>query len=102
MAKKKSIRKAKANKRAVGLLILVTALLAILLGVGIVMMKIDRDKEEAYLQKLEESVAYESVRQEILAAADGAELTDEDIIRIAREKFGLVFPEDIIFRPENE
>ena len=90
----------KAHRRSVVMVVIVTIILLVAIAIPAV-----RNYEENFkLQK--EQAAYEASleaaakRAEELKARANAVLTDEQIIAIARARFGLVFPDEIIFKPK--
>ncbi len=99
---KKGIREKKSKKRSIAAMILVTAFIAICFLAAFFRMRMESEEVRAKREAIEASIAYESVRAEILAEADGRVLTDEEIIQIAKEKFGLVFPYEILLLPKEE
>ena len=91
----------KAHRRSVILVVIATIIL-----LGAFSIPIIRNYEEN--QKLQlEKAAYEASLQEAVKKSEelknraNAVLTDEQIIAIARARFGLVFPDEIIFKPSN-
>lgn len=53
-------------------------------------------EQEAYMESVAEAQSWAAELQELR----NQELTEKQIIEIAREKFGLVFPDEIQFVPE--
>lgn len=56
-------------------------------------------KNESVLQ---ESIQAEKERAEQLESEKGRELTPKEMIEIARQRFGLVFPNEILFLPNEK
>ena len=96
----RSVRKEKAQKRSVIVAFLVTLVFAAVFSLLIYKTR----QQNASLEKNREAILA-SVRAEIVTASqlseqEGQELTEEEIIRIARERYGLVFPNEILFVPK--
>ena len=91
----------KAHRRSVILVVVATIILLAAFSVPV----IRNHEENLRLQK--EQAAYEASLEEAMKKAEelkaraNAVLTDEQIIAIARVRFGLVFPDEIIFKPSN-
>ncbi len=63
-----------------------------------------REKNEAYMereQNLREQIASEQERQEELKEYEKYVQTKKYVEEVAREKLGLVYENEIIFKPEN-
>ena len=58
-------------------------------------------KNKARLQLIAENTAKEKVRSEALKKKEERYQSDEYIEEIAREKLGLVYPDEIILKPGN-
>ncbi len=91
----------KAHRRSVIMVVIVTIILLVAIAIPTV-----RNYQEN--QRLElERAAYEASLEEAVKRAEelknraNAVLTDAEIIAIARSRFGLVFPDEIIFKPSN-
>ena len=98
--RRSSIRQEKANKRSVLAAAVITLLLICVLGFGIVRANKklrDLSEEAAAVQAGVETQIAES---EALAERKEGGLTIAEIIEIARERFRLVFPNEIIFVPK--
>ncbi len=91
----------KAHRRSVILVVVATVILLAAFSVPV----IRNHEENLRLQK--EQAAYEASLEEAMKKAEelkaraNAVLTDEQIIAIARARFGLVFPDENIFKPSN-
>ena len=96
----RSIRIDRAHKRSVILVVIVTLVLAAILSVAILRLnrknKILMNNNKA----MEELVSEEEAKKESLKAQDGKGLTKEEAERIARERYHLVYPDEIILTPE--
>ena len=100
--RRSSIRQEKANKRSVLIAAVITLLLICVLGFGIVRANKrlrDLSEEAAAVQAGVETQIAES---EALAERKESGLTIAEIIEIARERFRLVFPNEIIFVPKDK
>ena len=98
--RRSSIRQEKANKRSVLVAAVITLLLICVLSFGIVRANKklrDLSEEAAAVQAGVETQIAES---EALAERKEGGLTIAEIIEIARERFRLVFPNEIIFVPK--
>ena len=98
----KIVKMRRANRRGIVLGILVVLLLAAVFTVGI--LKLRKQNRELAEQKkaLEEQVALESEMKEYLESLEAESLSREEIEDLVRERFGLVYPDEIIFVPDPE
>lgn len=100
--KNKNMRKVQGNQRGV----IIAALVALVIVAFFAFMIIKVQKENAIMEQsqkvLESSIAEEKARQKELESQVGKGLTEEDIIRIARDRFGLIFPNEIMFVPKEK
>lgn len=94
----------KENKKQFSLTLLVRILLAVLIVASIAVFANSVMKYNALLDQTEELEAelkdYRDERdelQDLLDAARDGEIDYETVVRIAREKFGLYFPDEEIF-----
>ena len=97
---KTNIRRRRANKRAVILAVIVVLVIAaIFLWQAI---RIGRENRILQKQKeaLEESLISEEEIRAFLEENKDKDLTREELIELARERFGLLFPDEILFLPE--
>lgn len=89
----------KSHRMATMMLVVMTALF-----VGVLSFLIfQNQKENEILMRNRDAIA-ESVREEREREAElserfGRDLTEDEIIKIARDRFGLVFPNEIILKP---
>lgn len=97
---KSTLRRKKANKRNVWLVLFVTAIFVVVLSIGIVKAKKERIEIQNNKEKLEDDVNKAKEKSSELEDEKDKELQEKDIIEIAREKFRLIFPNEIIFIPE--
>lgn len=100
---------ARKRKRAIGILknkfdiVAVTAVvvvLAIILGLKVHSIKQELEKRESYNQKIVEELESEDERAKKLEEQRKYVQTDSYIIEMAREKLGLVFPDEIAIKAE--
>ena len=82
------------------LVLLVTLVVCVVFTVGIIRNFREQRDLDVHIRDLRESLQAVSEERDALEACRDRELTDEDMIRIARERFGLVFPNEILFMPE--
>ncbi len=99
---KHSVRKVRGNRRGVILAVIFAVLAIAFFTYRILDIKKENDILRQNQEVLKENIEEESAKQEELQKKVGKGLTEQDIIRIAREKFGLVFPNEIIFVPEEK
>jgi len=97
---KNHMRRKKANQRSVGLVVIVTAIIVLIFTVGIIRLKSEEKELENSQQVIKESIQKEEERKSELEQEKDSDLDLEDIIAIAREKFRLIFPNEIIFVPD--
>lgn len=100
MAKEKNVRKKRAHKRSVALVVIVSMLLSILLLLAILRIREENKALQMNEAQLEANVEKESLKEEDLLQEKNSGLTEKKIIEIAREKFGLIFKDEIIFVPK--
>ena len=97
----RSVRKDRANKRNVTLAVIVTFVFVAVFSVLILNKHHENELLRANEAALTESVSQEEVRNDILEEKKDRDLTLEEIIELARKRFGLVFPNEIIFVPKD-
>ena len=97
----RSVRRDRANKRAIRLVIIVTLVLIAVLMIRIIHVHRENaallTSEAAVLEELQE----EQAKNDALLEKKDRELTVDEIIEIAREKFGLIFKDEILFIPKD-
>ena len=97
---KDSVRKMRGNRYGAILAVIFMVAVVIFLTFQIVKTRKDNEilaqNESVIASKLEE----EQERNEELKERVGKGLTKDEIVRIAKERFGLVYPNEIIFVPE--
>ena len=98
----KNIRRKKANKNSLFLVVIGAAILSLVLFIGIFRMRTTNAALELNKEALEANVSSAEAEGEILQEEKDRGLTEKDIIAIAREKFGLIFKNEIIFMPDDE
>ena len=96
----RSIRKARAHKRSVILAVVLTLVLAGILSVAI--LRLNRENRLLLNNQaaLEESLKEEQARKESLEEREGKGLSKEELEQIARDRYHLVYPDEIILTPE--
>ena len=80
----------------------VAVVLVVVLSVGIISLKKENDRLAEQRDTLKVNVQAEEQRNERLEEEKNAPLTDEDIEDIARDRFGLAYPDEVILVPEDE
>ncbi len=95
-----SIRQKKAHQKSVRLVIFVTLVFCALLLVQIIRTEKENAALKEDIEALQESVSAAESRRDELEAQKDRPLTREEIIDLARERFGLVFQNEIIFVPQ--
>ena len=103
MAKSGKIVKMKrANRRGIVLGILAVLLLAAVFTVGIIKVRNANRELKEQKEALEENLSREAEMRESLESLDDGTLSNNEIEDIARERFGLAYPNEIIFVPDPE
>lgn len=97
----KKEEKRKAQWKSVRVLIIVTVIFAAALSIPIVKARREKDELEKTRNAVLESLAEEQSWSEELHEMLEKEMSYEEIVDIARSKYGLVFPDEIIFMPED-
>ena len=102
---KKAVKKKKTkgifeNRLSIVFITMVVVSMAIVLGVKVRSIKKELANREAYNQKIVKELESESERAKELDEKKYVQ-TDSYIIEMAREKLGLVFPNEIAIKPEN-
>ena len=103
---KKTVKKKKTkgifeNRLSIVFITMVVVSMAIALGVKVRSIKKELANREAYNQKIVKELESESERAKELDEKKKYVQTDSYIIEMAREKLGLVFPNEIAIKPEN-
>ena len=95
-----NIRRRRANKLAITIGVIV--LLAAAVFFAIQAIRLRRENEVLKKQKAayEQSLVSEEEIRAFLEENKDKDLTREELIELARERFGLVFPDEILFIPE--
>lgn len=102
MAKYGKRKKRKQNRLAMFAITLVVAALLGVLGLQTVRLKQRRDEYTARLEVIEKQMSEQQARAEELEAERLYVQTKEYIEKVARERLGLVNPDEIILKPEGE
>ncbi len=95
-----SVRRKKANRRSLILVALVAVVLVVFLSVGIISLQRENARLAESRDALKENVEAELEKNEELKENKDAPLSDEEIEDIARDRFGLAYPDEIILVPE--
>ena len=103
---KKTVKKKKTkgifeNRLSIVFITMVVVAMAIVLGVKVRSIKTELANREDYNQKIVKELESESERAKELDEKKKYVQTDSYIIEMAREKLGLVFPNEIAIKPEN-
>lgn len=91
----------KAHRRSVIMVVIVTIILLVAIAIPTIHNYQENQRLELEREAYEASLEEAMKRAEELKQRANAVLTDEQIIAIARSRFGLVFPDEIIFKPKN-
>lgn len=89
------------NRKKTGIVTLVLILMLVVMSFNIIKLYEKNREYAAYITELEEEYAKEEERREKLSAYEKFTKTIEYIEQIAREKLGLVFENEIIFKPDD-
>jgi len=100
--RRSSIRQEKANKRSVITAAVITVLIVAVLGFGIIRANKQLRNLSEEAAAVQAGVETQIAQSEILAERQQGGLTIAEIIEIAREKFKLVFPNEILFVPRDQ
>lgn len=98
---KKGVRKSRRSWRNILIVISVILTLAVLLIIPIYQNKKEEERLEQLKMAYLESWAAENDRKNELQEMLEKEMTVDEIIDVARAKFGLVFSDEIVFMPED-
>ena len=103
MAKKRvSAGRRRANRRTTVFVVIVAAVVAVALSVaGYLNLQKNHELEEE-AKRIKESIALEESRSAAIDEKKDRNLTEEEMIEIARQKLGLLFPNEIVFIPEEQ
>ena len=89
----------KAHRRSVVMVVIVTVILLSAISIPAIRNYQENQRLELERAAYEASLEEAAKKAEELKARADAVLTDAEIIAIARARFGLVFPDEIIFKP---
>ena len=78
----------------------VILMLAVVLMVGSVSLRKKNEKYKAQEAKLEAQITEEEIREKEIAELEAYVGTDEYVEDVAKEKLGLVYPNEILFEAE--
>ncbi len=94
-------RKSVKNRKKTGIVTIVLVLMLVVMSFNIIKLYEKNQEYAARQEELQKEYDKEEERQEKLLAYEELTQTIEYIIEIAREKLGLVFENEIIFKPED-
>jgi len=97
---KQNIRERRAGKRSVRLIVIFALILAAVLTIRVIGLYRENQDLSYKIEALEENVKKVSEEQKDLEEKRSKPLSDEEMLRLAREKFRLAFPNEIILVPE--
>jgi len=97
---KQNIRERRAGKRSVRLIVIFALILAAVLTIRVIGLYRENQDLSYKIEALEENVKKVSEEQKDLEDKRSKPLSDEEMLRLAREKFRLAFPNEIILVPE--
>jgi len=95
-----SIRKIRANRRSVIVAVIVTLMLAAFLSVAAVRLYRENRILQNNKELMEQRITEEEARKASMEAQDGKGLSKEEAEQIARDRYHLVYPDEIILTPE--
>ncbi len=90
------------NKLAMILAIVIAVVFVAFFGVNTVRNHLENEELAKLESALRESYENEQERAAALESEMARELTPEEKIELARQRFGLVFPNEILFLPNDE
>ncbi len=100
--KKTAYQKQKQNKFAMALVTLVLFMLILVVSIGKAGL---REKQEVYLKKqaeLQQKIDQEELRKEEIAEYEKYTQTQKYIEDVAKEKLGLVYEDEIVFKTDED
>lgn len=102
MARYGNRKKKKQNRLAMFAIALVVAALLAVLGLQTMRLKQRRDEYVTRLESIEKQLSEQEARAEELEAERLYVQTKEYIEKVARERLGLVNPDEVILKPESQ
>lgn len=99
--KKADEQEIKSRKRVMRLALVLAVCIGAVLSVNIIGFKAKNDAGKAKLDELNRQLQSEQQRSEDLDRLEKDIKSDEYVEKVAREKFNLCYPDEIIFAPEN-
>lgn len=96
-----SVRKSRAHRRTVILVLIVAVVFVAFFSVKIIQVRKENAELAAEMSRIAESISNAEKESESIEERKNRELTDEEMIDIARKRFGLLFPNEIIFLPDD-
>ncbi|MBO4411329.1 MAG: hypothetical protein IK088_05735 [Lachnospiraceae bacterium] len=97
-----SVRKSRARRRTVILVLIVAAVFVAFFSVKIIQSRKENAELAAEMSRIAESISNAEKESEAIEERKNRELTEDEMIDIARKRFGLLFPNEIIFLPDDQ
>ncbi|MBQ1376428.1 MAG: septum formation initiator family protein [Lachnospiraceae bacterium] len=97
---KQHIREKRAGKRSVRLIVIFALILAAVLTIRVIGLYKENQDLSYKIEALKENVERVSEEHKELEERRSKPLSDEEMLRLARDRFGLAFPNEIILVPE--
>ena len=97
----RTIRNRRAGKRSVKLVVIAALVLAAALTFSIIRLYRENRTLQRNIEALNNNVEIAEEKNQELIERKNTPLSEEEMIRVAHEKFGLVFPNEIVFIPED-
>ncbi len=100
--RKRRDRKKQQNKKGMPIIAFIVAVFCIVAGVRSVNLVQQRDELEEKKAALEEQIKEEEKREKDLEELEKYMQTKKFMEEVARERLGLVYPDEIIIQPDNK
>lgn len=98
---KRTVKNRRIARRSVTLIVIAALLIAAVLSVKMIRLYKENQTLNRNIEAMEEHLEEAREENESLEEKRNHPLSEDEMIRIAREKLGLVFPNEIILIPEN-
>ena len=98
---KRTVKNRRIARRSVTLIVIAALLIAAVLSVKMIRLYKENQTLNRNIEAMEEHLEEAREENEALEEKRNHPLSEDEMIRIAREKLGLVFPNEIILIPEN-
>ena len=98
---KRTVKNRRIARRSVTLIVIAALLIAAVLSVKMIRLYKENQTLSRNIEAMEEHLEEAREENEALEEKRNHPLSEDEMIRIAREKLGLVFPNEIILIPEN-